>query len=340
MSLDFLVIGAQTAGTTTLWQLLRDHPQLWLPETKEAPFFSHADVYARGWERYLDSLDIPARPGLLRGTVTPHYMHGWQDTDTRTIAWRIARQLPDVRLVAILREPVERARSAHAMARARGREQRDADVALAQSLSPAELSRARRSPEDSSSYVTAGEYGRILDDYLGSFARTAVHIELTPDLAREPLAVTRRILGFLGVADDYKPPAPFQRAFAGGHDPRVADADVVALLKAIDAAAGDDAAAVASHWLASHSIDAAGQRELQDSVLRYLQGSAPQRARRRAGLEFTLRKIWNVAPAPPEPISSATQALLHAHFAQDARRLQALTGLAVPWAREFAASSH
>lgn len=41
--LDFVVIGAQKGGTTALWQLLRDHPQLWLPPNKEAPYFSHTE---------------------------------------------------------------------------------------------------------------------------------------------------------------------------------------------------------------------------------------------------------------------------------------------------------
>ena len=47
--LDFIVIGAQKAGTTSLFEHLREHPKLYLPPGKERPFFSHDEVYAKGW---------------------------------------------------------------------------------------------------------------------------------------------------------------------------------------------------------------------------------------------------------------------------------------------------
>ena len=65
--MEFLVIGAQKAGTTTLWNLLRDHPRLWLPDAKEAPFFSHTEIYEAGWASYVERLGVPAGEGLLRG---------------------------------------------------------------------------------------------------------------------------------------------------------------------------------------------------------------------------------------------------------------------------------
>src|SRR5271155_2744916 len=167
--MEFLVIGAQKAGTTTLWNLLRDHPQLWLPDAKEAPFFSHTEVYEAGWESYLERLRAPTGEGLLRGTITPHYMHGWQDASTRVVAERIAGLLPEVRIVALLRDPVERGRSQHAMAIARGLEQRDPDRALSESLRPQALRRARLQPGDTNTYLVQGEYGRILGEYLTLF---------------------------------------------------------------------------------------------------------------------------------------------------------------------------
>ena len=50
--LDFLGIGAPKAGTTSLHEYLRTHPQLWLPEAKEQPFFTDDDGYAEGWETF------------------------------------------------------------------------------------------------------------------------------------------------------------------------------------------------------------------------------------------------------------------------------------------------
>lgn len=332
MGLEFIVIGAQKAGTTTLWQLLRDHPQLWLPQTKEAPFFSHTDVYERGFSEYLRSLGAPAGNDLLlRGTVTPHYMHGWHDAGTDTVAARIAQCLPDVRLIAILRDPVARARSQHAMAMARGRERREVDEAMSALLRADALRDARSRPDDTNSYVAQGEYGRILAEYLHCFPRTALHIEYSENLAREPVTVLRRILRFLGVDEGYAPPAPFRRSFAGGREARVPDAELVGLLRALDAAPNVQYPTVLREWMTRQALDEAGKEELERAALRYLNSLPSDHARERAGLEFSLRKIWNVRPSPPEPISAEVRGALEAHFATDAERLLAATGLRAPW---------
>jgi Sulfotransferase domain len=330
VSLEFLVIGAQKAGTTTLWQLLRDHPQLWLPETKEAPFFSHDEVYARGWDAYLTRLEAPANGDLLRGTVTPHYMHGWQQVSTDMVASRIASCLPDVKLIALLRDPVERARSQHAMASARGRERRGIDQAISELLHPEALRRARRTPDDTNSYVVQGEYGRILGEYLTRFPRTALHLEYSDSLARTPIETVKRILRFLAVSLDYEPPAPFRRSFAGGHRPRVPDLDLLELLRDIDAAPTPTCAAVARAWAARRSLDETGGEELELAVQRYVDSPGEDRARARKGLEFTLRKTWNVAPSPPEPISEEARNALEAHYAPDVEKLRLATGVTVP----------
>ena len=52
-SLDFIVIGAQKSGTTTLFEYLRRHPELFLPSGKEAPFFSHDSEWNEGWSEYV-----------------------------------------------------------------------------------------------------------------------------------------------------------------------------------------------------------------------------------------------------------------------------------------------
>jgi hypothetical protein len=332
VSLEFIVIGAQKAGTTTLWNLLRDHPQLWLPEAKEAPFFSHTEVYERGWTSYLERLGVPDGEGVLRGTVTPHYMHGWHDAPTRTVAERIARLLPEVRLVVLLRDPVARARSQHAMAVARGRERRDAGCALSESLHPDALREGRCAPDDTNSYVVQGEYGRILGEYLSVFSRAALHVELSDSLSRDPRGVVRRVLRFLGAREDYEPAVLFQRSFVGGREPRVSDEDLVRLLRAIDAARpqGGESGAVRA-WVAERGLDAQGREEFERIVRRYLDAPPAHWYRERVGLEFALRKIWNVVPSPPEPISGELRAALDAHFADDTPALHATTGLRAPW---------
>src|SRR4051812_24838908 len=77
--LDFIVIGAQKAGTTTLFEHLRRHPDVSLPAGKESAFFSQDENYRRGWDAYLEGL---AREGGMSGsdrrwgTISPSYMLG------------------------------------------------------------------------------------------------------------------------------------------------------------------------------------------------------------------------------------------------------------------------
>ncbi len=68
--LDFLVIGAQNAGTTALWQLLRDHPQLAFPADSETPFFTDDEAFGRGLDWYTSMLFAEADPAARWGTGT------------------------------------------------------------------------------------------------------------------------------------------------------------------------------------------------------------------------------------------------------------------------------
>lgn len=96
---QFLGLGVQKGGTTTLQRLLELHPQAWLPPSKELHFFSLH--YARGAQWYSDCF-IDAKAKQRCGEITPYYIfhpHAPQ---------RIAKLLPDARLIVLLRDPVKR----------------------------------------------------------------------------------------------------------------------------------------------------------------------------------------------------------------------------------------
>src|SRR2546423_473254 len=120
--LDFLVIGAQKAGTTSLWRYLSDNARLALPPHKEAPFFSEPSP--GDFRGYMRALFKEAPRGAKTGTVTPTYMVGGPSAPVPVIAERIRAAAPDVKLVALLRDPVERAHSAWRMLVRRGEERR------------------------------------------------------------------------------------------------------------------------------------------------------------------------------------------------------------------------
>src|SRR4051812_36445736 len=117
--LDFIVIGAQKAGTTSLWRYLEDNPGLQMPPDKEALFFSEPS-YPDDWRAYMRALFKTAPRHARLGKVTSPYMVGTPHASVPVIAQRIHSLVPDVKLVVLLRDPVERAHSAHRMLVRRG----------------------------------------------------------------------------------------------------------------------------------------------------------------------------------------------------------------------------
>jgi sulfotransferase family protein len=213
--LDFIVIGAQRCGTTSLFEYIRGHPELAVPPQKEMPYFSHGRP-ARSWEEYIDALFRSADPDARWGTITPQYMVGGlyrpaPDGDgdwggTRIVPERIAERCPEARLVAILRDPVERARSHHQWASEAGWETRPFAEAIADLLTPEALANARARPGELTGYVTWGEYARILAGYFDVFPREQILVVYTSELKQNPARLLRRFFRFLGVPEHYQPP--------------------------------------------------------------------------------------------------------------------------------------
>src|SRR5437588_10561271 len=191
--LDFIVIGAEKCGTTSLFEYLRKHPEICLPPGKYAVYFSNDDKYAQDWNTFL-SKQFPFADGACKwGSVTPQYMYGGTYTnkdsarrpspaDVRTVPTRIKERLPDVRLIAVLRDPVPRARSHHSMTRYEGWDTRSVDQAVDELLQPEALEKARRDIHEITGYVVFGEYGRILGGYLDVFPREQLLVVFTRDL--------------------------------------------------------------------------------------------------------------------------------------------------------------
>jgi hypothetical protein len=146
---DVIIVGAQRSGTTTLFRMLSEHPQVTRPTlSKGMAFFDLNDQRGMRWYRAhfpLKPLAWMRRPGKRRLTFesSGYYMFH------PLAAGRMAAQLPDVRVVALLRNPVDRAYSAHRHELRRGFETLEFDEALRQ-----EEERLR------------GEEQRLLDDPL------------------------------------------------------------------------------------------------------------------------------------------------------------------------------
>ncbi len=199
---NFFVIGSARSGTTSLYYLLGSHPQIYLTPTMEPRFFAFEgdpmrfcgpgdDLLARrvttGMAAYRALFDdVRDEPAI--GEITPVYL------TIPTTADRIRHHCPDARIVAVLRNPIERAISSFRLERLDGFEPLDS---LSDALR-AEEARRRAGWSYVWGYRARGYYHAQLTRYFDRFPRSAISVHLYEDwFAPDPLPL--RILAFLGL---------------------------------------------------------------------------------------------------------------------------------------------
>ena len=115
---NFIVIGAMRAGTTALFEYLRAHPDVYIPELKELNFFWERWKRGIGW---YESQFAGATDEKAIGELSPEYTFY---PARRGVAERIAKLLPDVKLIYLMRDPIARMRSNYVWRVAAGSESR------------------------------------------------------------------------------------------------------------------------------------------------------------------------------------------------------------------------
>lgn len=204
---NFLLIGAQKCGTTALYAALRQHPDIYMSPNKE-PFFFIMDgklpAYAMPGPRYTDRLvyDWDAYCHLFAGAngqqaigeASAIYLSSYYPERT---AERIYQRIPDARLIAMVRQPAERAYSAHTFYHARGLEPL-ADFAQALAAEPA---RVRSGAMPDLRYRLNGCYYANLKPYFDRFPRQQLRVYLYEEWNSQPMAVLQDIFRFLAIDD-------------------------------------------------------------------------------------------------------------------------------------------
>ena len=201
---DFIIIGAPKAGSTALHAALVQHPDLYLSLPKEPKYFltggrpprgqrGPGDAHsAREWlwrTSDYERLFAPAPPGRLRGESTPFYL--W----SRDAHRRMAAVIPGVRMIAVVRDPVERAYSNWTHLWADGLEP-ESDFLRACRLEPARVA-AGWAPFWR--YTELGRYGEQLEDLYAHFPREQVLVLRYRDMVDEPARSLDAVCAFLGV---------------------------------------------------------------------------------------------------------------------------------------------
>lgn len=209
----FLIVGGQRCGTTTLFKALSEHPGV-LPPTlrKGVHYFDIAydhdlDWYRRHFPTRLSVARVSRRIGAPAsvGESSPYYL--WHPAAPT----RIATDLPGVRVIAVLRDPVERAYSAWSHERARGYETEDFEDALAledERLKGAEdllLAPGTRNPRSFAhqhqAYLSRGVYVDQLERMADAVGRDHMLVLDSVDLWSRPAEHWPDVLAFLGLPD-------------------------------------------------------------------------------------------------------------------------------------------
>ena len=194
---EFLGVGVQKGGTTTLQRLLEQHPGAFLPAAKELHYFSLH--YALGEDWYREQF---AQAGAQQrcGEITPYYLfHPLAPA-------RIQALLPQARLIVLLRDPVERALSQYFHSLRLGLEPLELEPALAaeaQRLAGAEAALAaadgRHRSHQEHSYLARSRYEQQLPRLEALFAAEQLLVLRSEDLFAQPERVWEQVLTFLGL---------------------------------------------------------------------------------------------------------------------------------------------
>lgn len=210
---NFLIIGAAKSGTTALHHCLKQHPQVYMSPRKETYFFAFEgqEVRFRGpgdeeanesaitnLEAYQEQFrDVHGEVAI--GEATPWYLY------SERAAQNIQRRIPDAKLIAVLRNPVDRAFSSYLHVVRDGRE----SLSFGEGLL-AEDERVGQGWEFIWHYRRAGAYAAQVQRYLDLFPREQMRFYLYEDFLADPALLLKDMYGFLGVDTGFEADTSFR----------------------------------------------------------------------------------------------------------------------------------
>lgn len=199
---NFVIIGAMRSGTTTLYNLIGSTRAAIPAAKKEVHYFDNNFDRDLSWYRshfctirLRDRIHAELGQPVACGEASPYYLYH------RRVPSRMSKVLPDARLIAILRDPVERAYSHYWLVRRRGDETRHFDEIVQAELANQAETGGRDVGSDEHqwlSYLERGLYVRQLARWLEHFDRNQLLVLRTSDLRDQPDAVLSSVAEHLG----------------------------------------------------------------------------------------------------------------------------------------------
>lgn len=193
----FLLGGTSAGGTSFLSALLLQHPEVYMPrEMRPEPhFFFKSWEYDRGVSYYMERWfdDVPTSTVAV-GERSSSYLYGGSET-----ASKIVRHLPSVKMVFVLRDPVQRAWANYRYTVLEGLEDLDFEGALASEKDRVAAASGIWSEIQPHDYTGRGFYGRQLLGFLEYIDRSSIHVIKSEHLRDDTEAVLADVFSFLGV---------------------------------------------------------------------------------------------------------------------------------------------
>ena len=207
-SVNFFGLGAQKSGTTTLHDILKQHPDVVLPKYKESHYFNDEETYKKGLDYYFSFYFPPIPDHKVVGEIDPEYLA------CKTCPERIKEAFgEELKFIIILRNPIDRAYSSYLMAKSRGYEKLSFEKAL-----ESELERVNTSfGKVHLSYVGRSLYSPQIQSYFNTFPSENFYIIKFENFTQNLKESINHISNFLGLQPfDFE----FQKASNVAHEPK------------------------------------------------------------------------------------------------------------------------
>lgn len=197
---EFVILGVQRGGTTSLYDYLTTHPRIAKAKRKEVHFFDLRFTEGVDWYRSQFPWSLRLRRTTITGEASPYYVFH------PAVPERMAEVCPDAKLILLMREPIDRAFSHYQLSRRRGWDDLSfADAVRAEHERLAGEAEKLFDPAYTSfnyqnlSYVARGLYADQIETWLKYFPREQFLFLRSEDLYADPAAVLNSSLGFLGL---------------------------------------------------------------------------------------------------------------------------------------------